>query len=256
MAGNSPGPAVQRSPIPLRLWRAFNITPTSSITDVSARDDIIRQGDQLYDQGRLDEREALLRQAMTRFADDPEICLRAALAVRRSDDYLARSWARHAAELAPDDPATLFRAARILFDSGDFDPSMALAQEAFKFMAAQEEAGNPFPLAGDLIHLFGRLLIETGGDQTAAEDLLRTAYEVDPDEPDHARQLTLFLLDRGRTDDATSFVRAALRDRPDDPLLREIDEWLRHELGTATASSTTRRATLRFRAPGSARRRP
>jgi tetratricopeptide (TPR) repeat protein len=182
---------------------------------------------------------------MTRFADDPEICLRAALAVRRSDDNLARSWARQAAELAPDDPATLFRAARILFDSGDFDPSMALAQEAFKLMAAQEEAGDPFPLAGDLIHLFGRLLIETGGDQTAAEGLLRTAYEVDPDEPDHARQLTLFLLDRGRADEAIAFVRSALRDRPDDPLLREMDLWFRHEAERGGASSATRPGGLR-----------
>jgi Flp pilus assembly protein TadD len=152
----------------------------------------IARGRELRKLGR-DPEEALefLKQAVTRFPEDPELrllCATVLLAIR-PDDVTAE--ASKAAELAPDDPATLVRAGHLLLGSRDREAAQSCAARA------GELAKPDFVLMAGLDNLNG-LLAAFRGDDDLAEEKLRSAVVREPDNEPFAKNLAVFLAERGR----------------------------------------------------------
>jgi tetratricopeptide (TPR) repeat protein len=118
--------------------------------------EVADRSQQLVAEERLDENAALLRDAVSRFPDDPEVCLLLTWAASQMLDrgHLdeAQAWIRRVYELAPDD---------------------------FEFTA-------------ELVHVVGRLAWARGREKEA-EEMLRMAYELDPETASHGKLLERFL---------------------------------------------------------------
>ncbi|MGN6815422.1 MAG: hypothetical protein ACTHK3_04975 [Solirubrobacterales bacterium] len=165
----------------------------------------IARGRELRKLGR-DPEEALefLEHAITRFPEDPELrllCATVLLAIR-PDDVAAE--ASKAAELAPDDPGTLVRAGHLLLGSRD--------REAAEFCAARaEELANPdFVLMAGLDNLNG-LIAAFRGEDGLAEKKLRSAVEREPHNEPFARNLAVFLAERGRPQEGAEVLDETLK---------------------------------------------
>lgn len=165
----------------------------------------IARGRALRKMGR-DPEEALefLEQGVERFPEDPELrllCATVLLAIR-PDDVAAE--ASKAAELAPDDPGTLVRAGHLLLGSRD--------REAAQFCAARagELARPDFVLLAGLDNLNG-LLAAFRGEDDLAEEKLRSAVEREPDNESFAKNLAVFLAERGRLQQGAEVLDEALR---------------------------------------------
>jgi tetratricopeptide (TPR) repeat protein len=154
---------------------------------------------------RLGENAELLREAVSRFPDDAELHLLAAAAARAvGSDEEAEGLTRRAGRLAWDDPHRLTWAASQILDAGDVEEAQRWAARVY------ELAPDDFEMAADLTHLVGRLALAQGRAQEG-EEMLRTAFELDPDTRAHGRVLAELLEESGRGDEAAEIRADALR---------------------------------------------
>jgi tetratricopeptide (TPR) repeat protein len=131
----------------------------------------------------------------------------------------SREELERAAQLAADDPETLFRVASALREV-DAAPASAAA-----LRRVMEQTDEGFVFAADMAHL-GGLLARDAGDDERAEPLLRAAFEAAPETRDHGRWLAGLLIDHERRDEALDVVQVALEHRPGDEDLLELRDWL------------------------------
>jgi tetratricopeptide (TPR) repeat protein len=131
------------------------------------------------------------------------------------DPERAADLARRATELAPEDPATLFKAAWLAFNLG------RLADARGYLDAARKHEPEGFALHAEILHLHGRLLEREGRDPEA-EEALKAALELDRAAVGYASRLAEFLAARERSDEALDVVEVGLRHRPGDDDLESI----------------------------------
>jgi tetratricopeptide (TPR) repeat protein len=132
---------------------------------------------------RLDENAELLREAVGRFPDDAEVYLLAAAAVRAVGSHEeGERLTRRGGELAWDDPHRLTWAASQMLDIGEVDEAQAWIRRIYEIVP------DDFEMAADLAHVVGRLAWARGREEEA-EQMLRTAYDLDPDTPAHGQVL-------------------------------------------------------------------
>jgi Flp pilus assembly protein TadD len=145
----------------------------------------------------------LLERAVRQFPDDPEIRLLYAttLLEYRVDDVASE--ACKAAELAPDNPRILVRAAHLMLDRGDVDSARAAA------IRADALAQPDFVLMADLINLKG-LLAAIDGEDHLAEENLRSALGRQPSNGPFAIDLARHLVSKGRREEAVEVIDQAL----------------------------------------------
>jgi tetratricopeptide (TPR) repeat protein len=152
---------------------------------------------------RLDENAELLREAVGRFPEDAEVHLLAAAAVRAvGSPEEGERLTRRAGELAWDDPHRLTWATSQMLDIGEVDEAQAWIRRIHEIVP------DDFEMAADLAHLVGRLAWARGR-LPEAEQMLRAAYELDPDTAAHGRLLEQFLQRTGvRLREALQALRA------------------------------------------------
>jgi len=176
--------------------------------------EIVQRSRSLEREGMEHENEMLLRSAVARFPGSAELAIRAGAATfdtpRDSKAYL-----RRAAELAPEDPATLTRCASLFVSHREFEEAETLV------MRAGERAPADFVLGYDLAHTAGQLAAVKGKNELA-ERMLVGAFEGRPDVPHFGRELALFLESLGRPVEALAVLSEALRLNPGDEHLREV----------------------------------
>lgn len=163
----------------------------------------IRHGWQLLREDRHQENLEFLEDARRQFPGEAEIQLLygTTLLAIRPDDVAVE--VRKAAELAPDDPSILVRAASLMLDRGHPDAARSYTKRA------REVAEPGFGLEGGLANLEG---VFAGFDKEyeRAEERLRLAVEIDPEFDRFARDLALLLKARGRRKEALEVVDRAL----------------------------------------------
>jgi HEAT repeat protein len=151
-------------------------------------------------------REALefLEKAIQEFPDDPEIRVNYAsiLLELRPEDAAAE--AAKAAELGPDNPVTLVRAGHLLLCEGDCEAAQSCATRA------NELVKPDFILMAGLDNLNG-CLASLAGDDGVAEEKLRSAVEGEPTSEPFARNLAVFLAERGRLREGAEVLEEALK---------------------------------------------
>ena len=133
--------------------------------------------------------------AVKQFPHDAELRMIYATALMKHRPKEAPAQIEASIGLEPDHPWRLFRAASLSFFLGDFDASRAYLERAYR-------VGSDIPtLLRELIHLGGRLAAVAGDDELA-EELLRSAFELEPQDLVFGRDLARFLAERGRIDEA------------------------------------------------------
>jgi len=195
-------------------------------SDVSRRakevEDILARADALDDEGFEQESADLLRDAVRRFPDEPEILLKAAIFVYDSAPDEARGLLRATARLAEHDPNMLTRCAASLVSQRAFDD----AEEVIKAAAALAPDGD-FELEWALINTTGRLAGQLGNYEPAEEYLL-AAFEAEPETPQFGEDLARLYEYLDRSDEAVEVLDEALRHNPEDEYLararREVIE--------------------------------
>jgi Flp pilus assembly protein TadD len=119
----------------------------------------------------------------------------------RPDDVAAE--AVKAVELAPDDPATLMRAGHVLLGR-DRVAARSCASRA------NELAKPDFVLMGGLDNLNG-LLAAFAGEDELAEEKLRSAVDREPSSESFAKNLAVFLAERGRLQEGAEVLDEAIK---------------------------------------------
>ena len=175
-------------------------------------------------EGPSDEAAALLRGALERHPRDAELRLTLALEVAESEPAESLRLLEQAAELAHDDPLTLFRVASSLRAREAHEASVRAARRVGELVGEDD-----FLFAPDLQHLSG-LLARDEGDDERAEPLLRAAFAAEPESSGHGRWLAGLLMDQDRYDEALDVVQLTLEHRPGDKNLLEFRDWLEQEL--------------------------
>jgi HEAT repeat protein len=145
-----------------------------------------------------------LEEAMQEFPDDPQLRINYAsiLLEFRPEDVIAE--AAKAAELAADDPATLVRAGHLLLNRGDRETARSCA------VRADGMVQPAFILMAGLDNLNGSLAALSGEDEVA-EEKLRSAVDREPDNESFARNLAVFLAERGRLQEGAEVLDTALK---------------------------------------------
>ena len=146
---------------------------------------------------------ALLEQAAERFPEDPEIRLLLATALVPFRPEEARWQAATAVQLDADNPWRLKRAASLLFHLGEVDAAYSYAARASQL------AREDHLLEVELANLGGRIAARRG-QLALAEEALRLAVELDPDEEAFARDLAKFLADTDRGAEALEVIDRAV----------------------------------------------
>ncbi len=187
---------------------------------MSQVEDILERVTDAVRRNRYDEADALLRDAVDRYPNDPEVRLRWGVAQADVDTDEAKLHLRRAAELAPADAGTQFRVASPLFRLGEVEEALACAKRARDCM------DEDFPLLPNLVNLVGRIA-SAKGQPELAEEALRFAFEVEPELPWHAGDLARVLISRGRKSDAAAVIDIGLRHSPEDPKLLRLRDELR-----------------------------
>lgn len=177
-------------------------------------DETLDRSQELTRAGRHDEHLALMREALARHPGDLEVVIRAAAAHVVESPEQAAELAREAVEMSPEDPATLLRAAFVMFHVKRLDEARKL------FVRATETAPDDFVLAGDLVYLGGQIFFAYGNDDKA-EEFLKLAFDDQPEEPGRGFALAGLLEQQGEYERALEVVEKARRHRPDDELLEE-----------------------------------
>ena len=90
----------------------------------------LAESDRLVDAAQWDDERTLMEAAVDEFPDNPEFCLRYAVALSGSSPDQSSAYALRAAELAPSDPAVLTRCALLLFELELFEGTAKLARRA------------------------------------------------------------------------------------------------------------------------------
>jgi Tfp pilus assembly protein PilF len=151
-----------------------------------------------------EEARTFLEDAIERFPENAELrLLYATILLMTRPDGVA-SEATKAVELAPDDPGVLVRAGHLLLGRGDREAARSCAARA------NELVQPDFPLMGGLDNLNGSLAVFAGEDDLA-EEKLRSAIEKDPDSEPFARDLAVFLAERGRLKEGAEVLDEALK---------------------------------------------
>jgi len=165
----------------------------------------IARGRELRKLGRdPEEASEFLSGAVQRFPRDPELrLLHATVLLATRPDGVATEAAK-AAELAPDDPGTLVRAGHLLLGRGDREAAQSCA------IRAEKCAKPDFALKAGLDNLKG-LLAAFQGEDVLAEEMLRAAVVREPNSEPFARNLAVFLAERGRLQEGAEVLDEALK---------------------------------------------
>ena len=152
------------------------------------------------------EREALefLEEAIEQVPLDPDLRLLYAtiLLAFRPEDVATE--AAKAAELGSDNPEVLVGAGHRLLFGGKLEAARSCARQASDLVQPD------FALMPSLRNLTG-LIAAFDGDDHQAEMDLRSAFESDPDNAHFAKNLAVFLAERGRLRDAVPVLDEALK---------------------------------------------
>jgi Tfp pilus assembly protein PilF len=151
-----------------------------------------------------EEAREFLEDAIEQFPENAELRLLHAtiLLTIRPDDVAPE--AAKAVELAPDNPAILVRAGHLLLHRGDHEGARSCAARAGELVQSN------FILMGGLDNLNGSLAVFAGEDDLA-EEKLRSAVERDPDSEPFARNLAVFLAERGRLQEGAEVLDETLK---------------------------------------------
>jgi len=182
----------------------------------------IGRGRELRRSGRDQEALEFLEGAIQQFPEDPELRLLHATILEQPDTAAAE--AAKAAELAPDDPATLVRAGHLLLGCGDREAARDCAARA------NELVHPSFVLMAGLYNLNGSLAVFAGEDDLAEKNL-RNAVETEPSNKTWARHLAVFLAERGRLSDAVAVLDEALKHVEDKDSLEQMRARMVSEIG-------------------------
>lgn len=145
-----------------------------------------------------------LEQTIEEFPDEPILrLLYVPMLTEIRPDDIAREAAK-AVELGPDDPVVLVRAGHILLNEGDHDAASSCASRANELMA------HDSIFMSDLENLSG-LLAAFAGEDDLAEEKLRSAVEREPDNEPFAKNLAVFLAERGRLQQGAGVLDEALK---------------------------------------------
>jgi Tfp pilus assembly protein PilF len=159
----------------------------------------IDQGREFLLSGRHEENFEFLQEAVQRFPEDPEIrLLYATVLLEDRPDCVAQE-ASKAAELGPDNPRILVRAAQLLFDRGEVKTARACVARANGL------APPGFVLKSGLINLNG-LIAAFDGEHDLAEERLRAALECEPSNGPFAVDLARYLVSRDRRSEAVEII--------------------------------------------------
>lgn len=164
----------------------------------------IHRGRTLQVEQRYDEFHQFLQEAVQQFPDDPAIRLLYATSLLdvRSGDVVPE--AIKAVELAPNDPMILTQAASLIFNQGAVERARPYVTRA------EELAPEDFIFTAELKGLAGQLRAHDGDDEFA-EEALRAAVNLKPDQEALARHLAEFLADRYRMEEAVEVIDRALK---------------------------------------------
>jgi tetratricopeptide (TPR) repeat protein len=165
----------------------------------------IDHGRQLRREDRDYENLQFFEEAMHQFPDNGELRLLYGTALMLCHPGRAVTEIAKAAEIDPDDPTLLVRAAHLMYGMKQFDHARSYAKRANEL--APEEG---FVFAPELLNLESNLAALDGEDELAEEGL-RLAVEREPKMEPLARDLAKFLADRGREDEALSVINEALK---------------------------------------------
>ncbi len=184
----------------------------------------ITRGRRLFSSGREQETFDFLERAVKQFPEDAEIrWLYAAILLAFRPGDVAEQAAK-AAELAPDDPSILVRAANLLLNRGEVEEARSCA------LRANELAQPDFILMSGLVNLEGCLAALDGEDEVA-EKKLRAAAESDPSSSPFAIDLAKFLVRWDRQADAVAAIDEALRHVEDKDCLELLREEIEADAG-------------------------
>lgn len=175
--------------------------------------------DELLDQyRRIDDEahaEAFLRRLLHEFPSEPQVLVRWGIARAEADPEEARSFMVRAAELAADDPYTQVRIGRALERLGATDEALACA------MRVQARIPPDYADAAPLANLVGKIAASKGMIDDA-RNALKAAYDAEPDYPDVAYDLALFLLRHDGREAALEVLRQLPDELPDDDPARAL----------------------------------
>lgn len=172
------------------------------------------RSDELTRAARHDEHLALMREALSRHPADLEIVIRAGEASAVEAPERAAELVREAVKMAPGDPATLTRAALVMFYAKRLDEARKLC------IRAMETATEDFALSFDLAYLGGQLFLAYG-DQDKAGEFLQIAFNGQPETVGYGYALADLLERRGEYERALEVAEEAVRHRPGDEPLEE-----------------------------------
>lgn len=176
---------------------------------------LLEKSSALAREGLHKENESLLREALQRFPNEPELCIRTALAIIEDSPEEAKELIRRTVTITPDDPWNLTRCASVMFYLEEFEQARSYVRRA------SENAPEDFEFAAGLAHLGGRLAAQQGND-AFAEELLIAAFEEEPESVPHGRVLAEFLAARGRLVEALEILSEAQHHLPDDESLKGL----------------------------------
>jgi len=180
----------------------------------------LNHSDELTGAGRHEEHLALMREALARHPGELEVVIRAAEAHMVEGPEEAAELAREAVKMAPDDPVTLTRAASVMF-------YVERLEEARKLLIrAMEGAPDDFILASDLVYLGGQIFFAYGN-HDKAEEFLTLAFDDQPERPGRGYALSDLLEHQGEFARALEVADEALRHRPGDGALEDLQARLR-----------------------------
>lgn len=183
-----------------------------------ARERCVETARRLVIEGRYEEAEPLIREALARFPDDPELTLELGATILPDDAREAAALLRRAVELRPEHPFVLTRAATCMFGIEQYETAEEYTHRALAC------APDDFVLRPDLDLLLGRLAARRGDDEVAVR-LLRRAFDADPADESKALMLAGLLEERDSIEDALDVVTRAL-EHNDTESLRHWQRWL------------------------------
>jgi Flp pilus assembly protein TadD len=159
---------------------------------------------ELLVEGRHQENFEILQQAVQRFPEDPEIRLLYATTLIEFHPEEVASEAAKAVALGPDNASILVRGGSLLLHRGDREAARSCVERAARL------APPDFALAGGLENLEGSLAALAGQDDLA-EEKLRGAVGREPGNEPFARNLAVFLAERGRLREGAEVLNEALK---------------------------------------------
>ena len=163
-----------------------------------------------------DDTTAALRAAVARFPNDAQFAVELGVQLLVDDADEAKACLRRAVRLAPDDPYVLGQAATCLFGVHEYAEAEELTKRGLAITSDGSMHRSP------LLSLAGRFAWRRG-DEDLAEELLRAAFDAQPDEPVEAEVFAAFLAAQDRIEEALDVAARGLEHKEYEPL-RELYE--------------------------------